>query len=269
MMLAILKVAPWERMWLLAGVIFSLCKWASWRAIPRPTSSWKNVAYLCAWPGMDAEAFLKRRAVSPPATEWLWAISKTVGGILLIWGLFPHWPFDQPYVRGWVGMIGLAFLLHFGTFHLLSCLWRSLGIEATPLMKNPVCSASLSDFWGCRWNRAFRDLTHRMIFLPLARPLGSGWALFLGFVVSGVVHDIVISVPSAGGYGLPTVYFLLQGCGLLAEKSLAGRSMGLGSGWRGRVFCLIVTALPAPLLFHPPFVTRIILPFLEAVGATT
>src|SRR5262249_58339187 len=88
------------------------------------------------------------------------------------WGGAPGLARDQEILRGWVGMVGVVLMLHFGSFHLLSCLWRSAGGEAPPLMNRPLLSTSVSEFWGKRWDTAFRDLTHRFLFRPLASPLG-------------------------------------------------------------------------------------------------
>jgi hypothetical protein len=74
------------------------------------------------------------------------------------------------------------------------------------------------------------------------------------------VHELVISFPARGGWGGPTLYFLLQAAGLAFEKSPAGRRLGLGAGLRGRGWTLAVTALPLPLLFHAPFAERVIAP---------
>jgi alginate O-acetyltransferase complex protein AlgI len=172
----------------------------------------------------------------------------------------------QPLVRAWIGMAGLVFALHFGVFHLLSCLWRSLGVPAVPIMQWPIASTSVSEFWGRRWNLAFRDLAHRFVFRPLATRWGGPAALAAGFLVSGLVHDAVISVPARGGYGLPTLFFLIQAAGVAIERSAVGRRSGLGRGFVGWMFTAMVLLLPAPLLFHPPFVHQVVLSFFDALG---
>jgi hypothetical protein len=89
----------------------------------------------------------------------------------------------------------------------------------------------------------------------------------LSFLASGVIHDVVISFPARGGYGLPTGYFMLQGLGVLIERSPLGKRLGLSSGIRGRLLAVIFAGAPAFILFHPPFVRGVILPFLSAIGA--
>jgi hypothetical protein len=128
-------------------------------------------------------------------------------------------------------------------------------------------STSLSEFWGKRWNLGFRQLAHDLIFCPLHEGIGPGAAGFVVFVVSGLIHDLVISVPARAGYGLPTIYFVLQGIGVAIERSRVGRRMGLRHGVQGWLFMAAFTAGPAFWLFHPPFVRNVILPFLKAVHA--
>ena len=131
------------------------------------------------------------------------------------------------YLAGWMGMAGVVLTLHFGLFHLLSCAWRRAGVEARPLMNAPVVSESLGEFWGRRWNTAFRDLTHRFLLRPMTRRLGVRGGIAAGFVCSGLVHELVISVPAGGGYGDPTLFFAIQGIGILVERGRLGRSAGL------------------------------------------
>lgn len=97
--------------------------------------------------------------------------------------------------------------------------------------------------------------------------LGAGTASLIVFLVSGLIHDLVISLPARAGYGLPTIYFALQGAGVAIEHSGPGARFGLGRGWRGRLFTALFVAGPVFWLFHPWFVLRVILPFMQAVRA--
>ncbi len=257
-------------MWAVAFAVFVACKAISIRGMPRAgVPAWRRTAYTCAWPGLDAGTFwdARKTAPSPGAGEWMFAIAKTGIGLILLFAVARYVPAARPITRGWIGMMGLVMSLHFGFFHLLSCLWRSKGIAARPLMDWPIRATGLSDFWGRRWNTAFRDFTHRFLFRPMSERLGPRRAVIAGFLFSGLIHDLVVSVPAGGGYGGPTLFFLLQGFGLLAERSPTGRSIGLCKGWRGRMFAFAILLLPAGWLFHRPFILHIILPFLHAIGA--
>lgn len=189
-------------MWMLAVGVYAGCKTVTWTNTPvRDVPAWRHAAYLFAWPGLDAASFLgKGSRAGCGATEILLATGRMVAGAALLFGMARMVPAQYPYLVGWTGMIGIVMLLHFGVFQLLSCLWRSAGVEARPLMNRPLASTSLSEFWGKRWNTAFRDLAHRFIFRPLSGWWGPRWGLFAGFLFSGAVHDLVISVPARGGY---------------------------------------------------------------------
>jgi alginate O-acetyltransferase complex protein AlgI len=165
-------------------------------------------------------------------------------------------------------MFGIVATLHFGLFQILACVYRRLEVMAAPIMHCPIASQSLTDLWGRRWNRAFRDLTYRYIFRPCLAVLGPSGALLAGFLFSGIAHDAVISLPAGRGYGLPTCYFLVQGIAILAERSQLGRWLGLRRGIRGRLFCLTVALAPLGWLFPTPFVLKVMFPFLQAMGLT-
>ncbi len=218
---------------------------------------------------MDADAFLDERACAshPDARAWLWAMFDTSAGAMLFWVIARSIPPGLPILRGWAGMVGLILLLHFGTFQLVALVWQSIGIKAEPIMSEPLLSVSLGEFWGRRWNLGFRQLAHELIFRPFHRKLGPGKAAFLVFLVSGLIHDLVISLPARGGYGLPTLYFVLQGVGVQVEHSQVGRRLGLGHGVRGWCFMTVFLATPVYALFHPWFVLRVILPFMQATHA--
>ena len=264
------RAPAWVFMWALSFSIFAGLKWMTWwKARSRVAhSAGRSFAYLVAWPGMDAETFLgaDRSAVKPSAREWLWAALKTVLGVALLWAVARHIP-EQALLRGWMGLFGLIFLLHFGSFHLIALFWQMMGIAAEPIMSKPILSKTLSEFWGRRWNLGFRQLAHDLIFRPLHKSIGVAAAGLLVFLASGLIHDLVISLPARGGYGLPTGYFILQGLGVTLERSALGRRLGLQQGLSAWIFLLVVTAAPAFCLFHPPFVLRVILPFMHAVHA--
>lgn len=262
------RLPAWAFMWLLSFALFFGCKWFTLqRAKTRPIRG-AALAYLLAWPGMDADAFLGAAASERPQRRcWLIAGAETTVGAVLL-GLAARSSLDLgPLLTGWLGMTGIVMMLHFGLFQLLSLGWRAAGRDATPLMRAPLLATSLAEFWSSRWNTAFSALAHDLIFRKLARPLGIGWATSATFLVSGLVHDLVISLPARGGYGLPTAYFLVQGAGVLIERSRAGRALGLGGGWRGWLFTITLAAAPALGLFHPPFVRNVILPMLQTLGA--
>ena len=110
---------PWAVMWALSAAVFAACKWLTWRCTPAPDApAWRHVAYLVAWPGLDAKAFLDPRPLPrerrPTLGEWAFAGAKLAFGAALLWGVVPLVPADTPLLSGWVGMAGLIFLLHFG-----------------------------------------------------------------------------------------------------------------------------------------------------------
>lgn len=278
----------WVLMWAIAIVLGMFFKWLSWRdardaGLPTPLG--RTLGWFLLWPGMDGRAFFGESggrqfredngtiperaflAVRTPATEWLAAFFKLALGCLLIWMVGPRVLAGQPLAWGWVGMVGIILILHFGLFHLLSLAWRAGGVDAAPIMNRPLVATALAQFWGERWNRAFSVPARRFLLLPLARRVGLSAASFAVFAASGLMHELVISVPARGGYGLPTAYFLLQGAGVWLERTKAGRALGFGVGAYGWLWTLVFAAGPAFWLFHPPFVHNVILPMLDAIGA--
>jgi len=265
------RMPAWLFMWSLSFAIFAALKWMTWwtareQAIP---GTGRSIAYLLLWPGMDAESFLDSslHPERPRLREWAWAAVKTALGVVLIWVLARRIPAGQPLLRGWIGLFGLIFLLHFGSFHLIAMFWQAMGVDAEPIMSKPILSKTLSEFWGTRWNLGFRQLAHEFVFRPLCKRIGVASAGMAVFVVSGLIHDLVISVPARGGYGLPTAYFVLQGLGVTLERSNLGAHLGLQAGCGARIFAIALTAAPAFWLFHPPFVLRVIIPFMHAIHA--
>jgi predicted DCC family thiol-disulfide oxidoreductase YuxK len=266
-------VVAWLFMWLMAFAIFFGCKWLTLgNAIQRAgrVCPFRAAAYLFAWPGMDAARFLSpnpapRSSRSEMMKSVALAVLRILLGALLIFAIARR--VSEPLLVGWAGMLGMILILHFGVFELFSIGWRALRVNAVPIMNRPLRSTSVSEFWGRRWNAAFNDLAARVVFRPVARHTNVVAATLTAFAVSGLIHELVISLPANAGFGLPGAYFLVQGLGVLAERSPVGKRLQLGSGISGWLFTMIVVAGPAFWLFHPPFVRQVILPFMKAIGA--
>ncbi|HSP45398.1 MAG TPA: DCC1-like thiol-disulfide oxidoreductase family protein [Chthoniobacterales bacterium] len=266
-------VPAWAFMWIMAMAIFFGCKWLTLGNAVRGGGSagpFRAACYLLAWPGMSAARFLSsnrtpRLSRSDGVKSSALAIARILLGAVLVFSLARC--FAEPILSGWMGMVGMILILHFGLFELASIGWRAMRVDAPPIMNRPLRSTSVSEFWGRRWNAAFNDLAARRVFRPAARAVGPATATLIAFAVSGLIHELVISLPAGAGFGLPTVYFLVQGVGVLAEHSSVGKWLGLGGGICGWLFTMIVVAGPAFWLFHPPFVRNVILPFMRVIGA--
>jgi predicted DCC family thiol-disulfide oxidoreductase YuxK len=260
---------PWAFMWFLAFAIFMGCKWLTLgNAIRRSgrVCRFRATVYLFAWPGMDAVRFLSPHLAPPVPHSTILKGAALALACIAIGGFFvfsvariAH----EPLLAGWLGMFGMVLMLHFGIFALLSLGWRALRVDAQPIMDAPMRSTSVAEFWGRRWNGAFNDLALGLVFRPMARRVGVAIATLSAFAVSGLVHELVISLPAGAGYGFPTVYFLVQGIAVLAQRRCAALRGNI-TGW---LFTMVVVAAPAFWLFHPPFVRRVILPFMQAIGA--
>ena len=103
-----------------------------------------------------------------------------------------------------------------------------------------------------RW-RGLEQVRARDAIIKLAGRVRA--AALAVFAASGILHDLLLSVPAGGGYGLCTLYFLVQGAGVVVERR-----------FRNRLFTVAVVLLPLPLLFHPVFMQAVMLPMLAAMG---
>ncbi len=248
--------------WLLAAAIYASFKWLAFAnsRVARHVSVLEAFQFLFLWPGMDADAFFTARPIAQPAVrEVAMASLLTLAGLLMMLSLPALTPYLHIEVRGWFGLVGLALFLLFGLSQIISIGWRLADVDAQPIMNRPLRATSLADFWGARWNLAFHDIGRMFVWLPLAKRFGRVIATLAVFFFSGIVHDLVMSVPTRGGLGLPTLYFLLQGGAVLFERSPLGKRWGLSRSWRGRAYAAIVILTPLGLLFHQPFLQRVVL----------
>lgn len=259
----------WLVMWAMA---FAMYLGAKVVALLSRRTNWLDVlnviGFVVATPGMDWDAFV-RRSARPLAwrRDALASLVCAMMGAGMFWGAPRLVPQSHSDWIAWLGMCGAVLMLHFGALRLITCGWRALGREVRPLMLLPLQSASVAEFWGRRWNTAFRDLSAKAWFQPLAKKHGTAAATWLTFALSGFVHDLIISVPAGGGYGLPTGYFLWQAAVIQWEHSRWGKRIYAMFPPLRRIIAWLTVLLPAGVLFHGPFRQEIVLPFMKALGA--
>jgi len=264
-------VKEWQFMWIFAYSIFLACKWITLVDALNNTpnvSKLRAVLYIFGWVGMDAKRFLTdNNKLEVQNKLWLETISKILIGLLLVYVITEKVYLKNHILGGWVGLAGLGLIIHFGSFHLLALIWNKFGVNAKPIINSPLYSVSLTDFWSNRWNLAYRDLSRNYILRPLAPKIGVGYATIIVFVLSGLIHELVISFPANGGYGLPTLYFIIQTIGVFIERSRFGKMLGLENSLRGRILALTVVFAPIYLLFHKTFIENVIIPFLHQISS--
>jgi hypothetical protein len=220
------------------------------------------------WAGMRAEPFEKLGSAPVPG-GWpmvRMGISRILAGLLLIFLgheilLLPYKPEVIYMVVSVVLLIGLSLILHFGMLSISAGMWRFSGVNTYLLFRQPVKATSLTEFWSKRWNIAFSEMTSVAIFRPLKNKIGGAAALMLAFMFSGLLHELALSVPVNSGYGLPMVYFIIQGLVVLMEKVLISRKITfLKKGAIAHIWVFFWLVTPMPLLFHPEFIKQIVWP---------
>jgi alginate O-acetyltransferase complex protein AlgI len=227
----------------------------------RPPTFARWSAFALGWPGMQPRLFSRPRAAPLPRAAALVVrgMARLGLGVAVLGLARALWIALESRALATVPLlVGLSLVLHFGLFDVAAGLWRLAGVPCDPLFRSPWRARSLSEFWARRWNLAFSEMTAIACYRPLADRLGRTRALFGGFVLSGLLHEMAISLPVKTGFGLPLVYFLLQGALVLYEER-RGRAF---AGWRGRAWTLFWLLAPLPLLFHPPFLAGTLWPLI-------
>lgn len=239
-------MTPIERMLAIITVLFLLMKVIVLAMSQLRLPPARVVAFFF-WPGMRVATFAttteRRRRISPEA-----GVTFCAGGALF---LFARWLAPRSIIAAvFIALPALSLMLHFGIFGLLTSFWRWRGIPAEDLFRAPWRSRSLAEFWSRRWNVAFSDMIAVTVQRPMGKRFGRRAAIIASFFASALLHELAISVPAGGGYGLPSTYFLLHG--VLVTRDI-----------RGRALTLAAVIVPLPLVFHPWFVRAIIEPLLR------
>jgi alginate O-acetyltransferase complex protein AlgI len=253
------------------AVLFVSSKFATlfcMRPDSRRRLSWgRFVAYLF-WMGMQPGHFLPERkpADVKPAPSVVGLLLNVIAAVGFLWIIPALMPLDWPVaLRFLSGMVGHFFLVIFVIMDAWALLYRAFGIGVEKLWHCPIAATSLTDFWGQRWNRVFSGMFREMLFLPLARRVGPGLGLFAVFVYSGLMHEN-FSVAVESGYGLPFLYFAIQGVATWLEGRCGLRGAFQRRRWLGRLWTTGVVLGPCLLLWHEGVRQAIVAPRLISLG---
>ncbi|RVU00669.1 hypothetical protein EOD41_11765 [Mucilaginibacter limnophilus] len=223
--------------------------------------------FATGWPGMRAQPFEKLGS-APLTDAWhliRFGLSRiAAGGILLAFAHFVVKNYPLTQLTYWfisiILLIALSLILHFGVLSISAGVWRLQGVNVHMLFRQPAKAMSLTEFWGKRWNLAFSEMTSIAIFRPLKKITGNAAALLAAFVFSGLLHELALSLPVNYGFGLPLLYFVLQGIAVLIEKAIYPASALLQNKVTARLWTFIWVVVPMPLLFHTQFVKQVVWP---------
>ncbi len=239
-------------------------------------SYWQWLAFCFGWLGMRPGLFQKLPEVS--LSDWpkfaIRGLIRTVlgiGCIAIAWGILGrNRATSVNELDSWrlllvtfLLLTGMTLVVHFGFLNVLAGFWRYCGVRCSSLFRAPLLSRSLAEFWGQRWNVAFSEMTTVVIFRPIKRlpwftSRNASVATFAAFVFSGLLHEVAISLPVGNGFGLPMLYFMINGFGMAIEKRLAFLQLQLP----GRIWTAFFVLAPLPLLFHRPFLEGCIWPII-------
>lgn len=212
--------------------------------------AWPSYGVFCfAWFGMDPGSFVKRRV------GLTWKDDIKVGVILMAVGTILAW---FVWVMDWrqvlVMFVPMSLGFHFGALRVLKGGLRKAGYPVRTLFPNVLKTTGLGDFWSRRWNVGYSQMMQRVVGRQVAERWGRGAGIFSVFLVSGLLHEVAITLPVQEGYGLPTIYFSLHGALVLVEAK-----WGISFG---KIASLLLVAGPLGFLFPSTFQTEVIARFL-------
>lgn len=249
----LIDASAFDRMLGLCCVLLASMKglvYAEWAGESRLSISHYCVFAFC-WFGMDVASFQARRQ------NLSWKPDIAVGLYCMLIGLTTAWlvwRMDIQYIL--LVFVPLSLGFHFGLLRVLKGCLRFTGYPVRTLFPNVFLTKGIADFWSKRWNVGYSQMMQRVVFRPVAGVAGKDMGFLAVFVISGVLHELAITLPIQTGYGYPTAYFTLHGLLVLLENKL-GRSFG-------RPLTLLLVVLPLGWLFPSAFKEEVLLFCLSA-----
>ncbi len=226
------------------GLVYA--EWASGQRLTWP----RYAVFAFLWFGMDPASFVNRRK------GLSWKHDVRIGWLLMGIGTLCAWlVWSMEWRQILVMFLPMSLGFHFGALRVLKGALRAAGFPVRTLFPNLLEARGLGDFWSRRWNVGYSQMMQRLVGRPLEARFGASAGLIAIFLVSGLLHELAITLSVRSGYGLPTLYFSLHGGLTLLEKRI-GRPFG-------KIPALLAVAVPLGLLFPPAFQVEVIARFLS------
>ncbi len=245
-------------MWLLSGMkCITYQAWLSkHRGDIKAQLSWcRWLGFAWLWFGMSVQPWVK------PYTKRPWLRHALCGLLCVVMGvLWMYCCYLYEITHVLPIFIGLSLAFHYGCLRLLMAWWRLCGVPVKLLFRNPLRLTGFRDFWSKRWNLGYSQMMAVTVQKPLMQ-LGMSFkgSLLMVFIISGLLHELAISVPAKTGYGLPFLVFLVHGLLTLLELKWP-------HPWLYRIGCFIILLVGMPYLFPQEFNQQILIPSVEFVG---
>ncbi len=238
---------PLWRMVAICCVLLSGMKglvYAEW-AVSRKLPLLRYGVFSFLWFGMDPGSFRGRRK------ELSWKNDVFLGLFLMLIGTLGAWlVWAMEWRQIFVMFLPMSLGFHFGALRVLKGGLRAAGFPVRTLFPNILKTRGISDFWSRRWNTGYSQMMQRLVGRPSERLFGESVGIMMVFVISGLLHEVAITLPVGSGYGLPTLYFTLHGFLTIFELR-----------WNrpiGKIPALLAVLLPLGWLFPPEFQTVVI-----------
>lgn len=221
------------------GLVYA--EWVKSEKLPLP----RYLIFSFLWFGMDPGTFRFKN----PKLKWKSDIA--IGSVLTIIGLCGAWLVARLAWQNIIIMfIPLSLGFHFGVLRILKGTLRYFGFPVRTLFPNLLETNGIADFWSRRWNIGYSQMMQRIVGRPIEAIAGKSAGVMAVFFISGLLHEVAITLPVMSGFGLPTLYFTLHGFLTLLEKK-----------WNrplGKIPTLICVILPLSCLFPGKFQTEVI-----------
>lgn len=242
---ALMNADPVSRMVGVCAVLLAGMKGLVYRAWGGHLGLGYYLVFCLGWFGMDPASFVKRR-------EGLsWKDDVRVGVLLMAVGTVgAWWVWFMEWRQILVMFLPMSLGFHFGALRVLKGGLRASGFPVRTLFPNILKAKGVADFWSRRWNVGYSQMMQRIVGRPVEKWCGRSAGIFSVFLVSGLLHEVAITVPVNAGYGLPTAYFVGHGFLVIVEGRL-GRPLG-------KLPALLLVGVPLGFLFPPVFQAEVI-----------